>query len=256
MSRCNEGLTGSFTGDNTVAALKAKGYTATDTTGWYVKSGTAASTAMGYFQINKSQSNGNQIYIYATNEITFDNGKTVSLKKTTKNSSSVSACIQNNPLYTLQGAVYEIHQGSATGTVVETLTTNANGEATGTKKYAIGTKLYAVEKTAPSGYLLDTTPVELTVSSGSNVFNVADTPTFDPNSLALTKKGKEGTRIEGAVFKVQFYASNWADSSKLLRTWYCGSSPSFFFIFFVRKSVQKVFCNTASPMYFSFVRML
>ena len=221
-----KGLTGSFTGDNTVAALKAKGYTATDTTGWYVKSGTAASTAMGYFQINKSQSNGNQIYIYATNEITFDNGKTVSLKKTTKNSSSVSACIQDNPLYTLQGAVYEIHQGSATGTVVETLTTNANGEATGTKKYAIGTKLYAVEKTAPSGYLLDTTPVELTVSSGSNVFNVADTPTFDPNSLVLTKKGKEGTRIEGAIFKVQFYASNWADSSKLLRTWYFQSDAT------------------------------
>ena len=221
-----KGLTGSFTGDNTVAALKAKGYTATDTTGWYVKSGTAASTAMGYFQINRSQSNGNQIYIYATNEITFDNGKTVSLKKTTQNSSNVSACIQDNPLYTLQGAVYEIHQGSATGTVVETLITNANGEATGAKKYAIGTKLFAVEKTAPSGYLLNTTPVELTVSSGSNVFNVVDTPTFDPNNLVITKTGKEGTRIEGAVFKVEFFASNWADSSKLLRTWYFQSNAS------------------------------
>lgn len=221
-----KGLTGSFTGDNTVAALKAKGYTATDTTGWYVLSGTAASTAMGYFQINKSQSNGNQIYIYATNEITFDSGSTISLKKTTQNSSSVAACIQDNPLYTLQGAVYEIHQGSATGTVVETLTTNANGEAVGTRKYTLGTKLYAVEKTAPSGYLLNTTPVELTVSSGSNVFNVADTPTFDPNNLVITKTGKEGTRIEGAVFKVEFFASNWADSSKLLRTWYFQSNAS------------------------------
>ena len=93
----------------------------------------------------------NQIYIYATNEITFDSGNTISLKKTTLNASSVAACIQNNPLYTLQGAVYEIHQGSANGTVVETLTTNANGEAAGTKKYPLGTKLYAVEKTAPSG---------------------------------------------------------------------------------------------------------
>ena len=221
-----KGLTGSASGDNTVAAIKAKGYTATNTSGWYVKSGTAASTAMGYFQINRSQSNGNQIYIYATNEITFDSGNTISLKKTTLNASSVAACIQNNPLYTLQGAVYEIHQGSANGTVVETLTTNANGEATGTKKYPLGTKLYAVEKTAPSGYLLNTTPVELTVSSGSNVFNVTDTPTFDPNSLVITKTGDDSVRIAGAVFKVEFFASNWADSSKLLKTWYFQSNAA------------------------------
>lgn len=221
-----KGLADSFTGDNTVAAMKAKGYTAVDATGWYVASGTASSSAMGYFQINKSQSNGNQIYIYATNEITFDNGKTVSLKKTTQNSASVSSCIQDNPLYTLQGAVYEIHQGSANGTVVETLTTNANGEATGTKKYAIGTKLYAVETIAPSGYLLNTTPVELTVSSGANVFNVSDTPTFDPNRLVLTKTGSDSERIAGAVFRLQFYASNWADSSKLLKTWYFASDSN------------------------------
>ena len=231
LARCEvyskeKGLTGSASGDNTVAAIKAKGYTATNTSGWYVKSGTAASTAMGYFQINRSQSNGNQIYIYATNEITFDSGNTISLKKTTLNASSVAACIQNNPLYTLQGAVYEIHQGSANGTVVETLTTNANGEATGTKKYPLGTKLYAVEKTAPSGYLLNTTPVELTVSSGSNVFNVSDTPTFDPNSLVITKTGDDSVRIAGAVFKVEFFASNWADSSKLLKTWYFQSNAA------------------------------
>ena len=219
-------LTGSASGDNTVAAIKAKGYSATDTTGWYVASGTAASTAMGYFQINKSQSNGNQIYIFATNEITFDNGKKISLKKTTQGGSDLTACIQNNPLYTLEGAVYEIHQGSATGTVVETLTTNANGEATGTKTYAIGTKLYAVEKTAPSGYLLNTSPVELTVSSGSNVFNVSDRPTFDPNNLVITKTGSDNTRIAGAVFKAEFFASNWADSAKLLRTWYFQSDAT------------------------------
>ncbi len=231
LARCEvyskeKGLTGSITGDNTLTALKGKGYTPTDTTGWYVASGTASSDAMWYFMINKSQSNGNQIYVFATNEITFDNGKTVSLKKTTQGSSEVLACIQGNPLYTLQGAVYEIHQGSATGTVVETLTTNASGEASGTHKYSIGTKLYAVEKTAPSGYLLNTTPVELTVSAGSNVFNVADTPTFDPNNLVITKTDLEEERIAGAVFKAEFYASNWADSTKLLRTWYFQSNAS------------------------------
>lgn len=215
-----KGVTGSTTGDNTVAAIKAKGYSATDTTGWYVKSGTASSRAMAYFQINKSQSSGNQVYIYGTNEITFDSGKTISLKKTIKGSASAQACMEGNPLYSLQGAVYEIHQGSATGPVVETLTTNANGEATGTRKYEINTKLYAVEVTAPAGYELDPTPVELTIDSGTNVFNVEDKPTFDPNSLVLTKTDEDSERITGAVFKVQFYGSNWADSTKLLKTWY------------------------------------
>ena len=217
-------LTGNATGDNTLSALRAKGYNPTDTTGWFVASGTASSSAMWYFQINRSQSNGNQVYLYATNEITFSSGYTISLKKTTQGNADTLACIRDNPLYTLQGAVYEIHQGSATGTIVETLTTNANGEATGTNRYAVGTKLYAVEKTAPSGYLLNTTPVQLTISTGSNVFNVADRPTFDPNSLKLTKTGNTNVPIEGAVFKVQFFASNWADSTKLLRTWYFQSN--------------------------------
>lgn len=219
-------LTGSVTGDNTVAAIKAKGYSATDTTGWYVKSGTASSSAMSYFQINKSQSSGNQVYIYGTNEITFDSGKTVSLKKTIKGSDSALACMEGNPLYSLQGAVYEIHQSFATGTVVETLTTNANGEATGSRKYEIGTKLYAVEVTAPAGYELDSTPVALTISSGTNVFSVQDKPTFDPNSLVLTKTDEDSERIEGAVFEVQFYGSNWADSTKLLKTWYFQSKAN------------------------------
>lgn len=223
-----KGLTGSATGDNTLSALRAKGFTPTNTTGWFVASGTASSSAMWYFQINKSQSNGNQVYLYATNEITFSSGYIISLKKTTQGNADTLACIQNNPLYTLQGAVYEIHQGSATGTIVETLTTNANGEATGTGRYAAGTKLYAVEKTAPSGYLLSTTPVELTVSTGSNVFNVSDVPTFDPNRLVLNKTGTDDVRIQGAVFKVQFFASNWADSSKLLRTWYFASDANGF----------------------------
>ncbi len=222
-----KGLTGSMTGDNTVNRLKSKlSYTPTNMTGYCVGSGTASYASMNYLQIKKSKSSGNQIYIWASNSITFEQSKTVSLKKTTQGSASVLAAIQDNPLYSLQGAVYEIHQGSATGTVVETLTTNANGEATGTHKYAIGTKLYAVEKTAPSGYLLNTTPVELTVSASSNVFNVSDKPVFDPNSLVINKTGLSSERIAGAVFKVEFYAWTWANPDKLLRTWYFASNSA------------------------------
>ena len=149
----------------------------------------------------------------------------VSLKKTSQGSASVLDAIQGNPLYTLAGAVYEIHEGSATGPVVETLTTNANGEATGTKKYAIGTKLYAVEKTAPSGYLLNSSPVALTVSSGSNVFNVSDTPTFDPARLVIMKTGNENERIEGAVFEFRYYAQYWT-TDKPQRVWYLQSDTN------------------------------
>ena len=148
---------------------------------------------------------------------------TVSLKKTTEGSADVLKCIENNPLYTLRGAVYEIHKGSPTGEITETLTTNVSGEANGTKQYAVGTKLYAVEKTAPSGYLLNTTPVELTVAASGNVFYVKDKPTFDPAALQIKKKGSNGTKISGAVFKAEFYADTWANEDRLLRTWYLKS---------------------------------
>ena len=224
-----KGLTGNAGGDATLAQLKSKlNYTPTNMTGWYVKSGTATYSRVHYLQINRSQSSGNQIYIWSDNEIDFDNGQPVSLKKTSSASASVMACIQGNPRYTLRGAVYEIHQGSATGPVVETLITDANGNATGTVKYAVNTVLYAVEKTAPSGYLLNSTPVPLTVSADSsqNVFNVSDEPTFDPRAFEIKKTGTDSELIQGAIFKADFYASTWMDSTKLLRTWYLKSDSN------------------------------
>ena len=154
--------------------------------------------------------------------------KTISLKKTSSASASVAACIQGNPRYTLQGAVYEIRQGSATGPVVETLTTDANGNATGTVKYAVNTVLYAVEKTAPAGYKLNSTPVLLTVSADSsqNVFNVSDVPTFDPQRLEIKKTGTSSEYIPNTIFKADFYASTWMDSNYLQRTWYLKSDSN------------------------------
>lgn len=154
--------------------------------------------------------------------------KSVRIKKTSSASASVMACIQGNPRYTLQGAVYEIRQGSATGPVVETLTTDANGNATGTVKYAVNTVLYAVEKTAPSGYLLNSTPFPLTVSADSsqNVFNVSDVPTFDPQRLEIKKTGTSSEYIPNTIFKADFYASTWMDSNYLQRTWYLKSDSN------------------------------
>lgn len=144
----------------------------------------------------------------------------VSLKKTASASSTVMECIRDNPLYTLERAVYEIHKGSKDGPLMETLTTNANGEAVGTVKYDIGTVLYAVEVTAPSGYKLSTSATSLTVSSGDNTFHVSDEPTFDPSRMKINKTGVSDEQIAGAVFKVEFYAWTWAKPENLLRTWF------------------------------------
>lgn len=222
------GLTGGMTGDNTLNKIKSQyGYTPTNMSG-YSAVGTATYSNICYVRIDKSTSSGNQAYIWNPTPITFEQSKTVTLRKTANTTTAEWNCIKDNPMYTLQGAVYEIHQGSATGTVVETLTTNAQGIATGTKKYAIGTVLYAVEKTAPSGYLLDTTAHKLTVSAtdSSNVFNVSDRPTFDPAQIKLTKQGLTNVRIKGAVFQVQYHASTWGDDSKLKRTWYFESDAN------------------------------
>ena len=155
----------------------------------------------------------------------------VSLKKTANASANTLACIQDNPLYTLQGAVYEIHLGSDTGPVTETLTTDINGDATGTQRYPIGTTLYAVETAAPSGYLLNTTSAALTVSAGTNELQVTDTPAFDPNVLEIKKTGSTSGYIEGTVFKAEFYAWTWAKSDKLLRTWYLKSDANGYLFF-------------------------
>lgn len=224
-----KGMTGTMTGDNTLNKIKNKyNYTPTNMTGYRVSKGSAKASNVHYMRVEKSQSSGNQCYIWNPIRIEFKRTKTVSLKKTANASSSVLACIQDNPMYTLKGAVYEIHEGSKDGPVTETLTTDANGNAKGTKEYAVGTVLYAVEVKAPSGYLDDEAKHELTVkeTDSQNVFVVSDKPTFDPSSVKLTKEGANNIKIKGAVFQVQYHASTWGDNDKLLRTWYFESDAN------------------------------
>lgn len=219
-----KGLTGSKSGDNTLNLLRGSGFSTTDVTGWYVKSGTASFSNTGYFRIYKSQSSGNQVYVYATNAITFDSGVPVSLVKTSADTDeSVLECIRNNPLYTLKGAVYEIHEGSEDGPVVATLTTDENGKASsGDKRFAVNTVLYAKEIKAPSGYELNERVYSITVSADSsqNVFRVSDKPSFDPSAITIRKTGTSNEWIGGTVFKAEFFAANWENPERLLRTWY------------------------------------
>lgn len=150
-----------------------------------------------------------------------ENAKPVTLKKTINASQTCIDQIKGNPLYSLAGAEYSV---TANGKVVETLKTDANGNAASSQKYAVGTVLTIKETKAPPGYKLDNKTYTYTVTSGDNVISVSDIPVFDP-PFVLTKVDKDTTTpqgdgsFQGAVFKWEFYANNnWSGTPA--RTWY------------------------------------
>ena len=156
-----------------------------------------------------------------------ENSKPVSLKKSINASQSCIDQIKGNPLYSLAGAEYTI---SLNGTVVETIKTDANGNATSAKQYNIGDVLTIKETKAPPGYKLDTKTYTHTVVSGDNLIAVSDIPVFDP-PFVLTKVDKDTTTPQGdgsftgAVFKWEFFENNdW--SGKASRTWYFATDSS------------------------------
>ncbi len=156
-----------------------------------------------------------------------ENSKPVSLKKSINASQACIDQIKNNSLYSLAGAEYTI---SLNGTVMETIKTDANGNAVSAKQYNIGDVLTIKETKAPPGYKLDIKTYTHTVTSGDNVISVSDIPIFDP-PFVLTKVDKDTTTPQGdgsftgAVFKWEFFANNdW--SGKAARTWYFATNAS------------------------------
>lgn len=143
------------------------------------------------------------------------------LKKSINASAACIAQIQGNPMYSLAGAQYQV---SVNGTVTETLTTDANGNAQSSKEYDVGTKLDIKEIKAPPGFKLDTRTYTLTITSGENVISVSDEPVFDP-PFAITKVDKDTTKpqgdgsFSGAVFKWEYFP-NMSWSGTPLRTWH------------------------------------
>ena len=150
-----------------------------------------------------------------------ENSKPVSLKKSINASQDCIDQIKDNDLYSLAGAEYTI---SLNGAVVETLVTDANGNATSTKQYNIGDVLTVKETKAPKGYKLDTKTYTHTVTSGENLISVSDIPIFDP-PFVLTKVDKDTTTPQGdgsftgAVFKWEYFPNNnWSGTPT--RVWY------------------------------------
>lgn len=156
-----------------------------------------------------------------------ENSKPVSLKKSVNASQSCIDQIKGNPLYSLAGAEYTV---SLNGKVVETLVTDANGNATSTKQYNIGDVLTIQETKAPKGYKLDTKTYTHTVTSGENLISVSDIPIFDP-PFVLTKVDKDTTTpqgdatFSGAVFKWEYFPNNdWSGTPA--RVWYFATDSS------------------------------
>ena len=134
-----------------------------------------------------------------------------------------------NSGYSLKGAQYGVYASEADAKSdknrLETLTTNANGDAASGKRYALGKKLYFKELTASPGYFLDPNIYSLTIaSSGGNAITVKEVPGSDSGHLRICKVSDEGTKPEtitesAAVFKVEFFANaDW--SGKATRTWF------------------------------------
>ena len=174
--------------------------------------------ASGNVQVKEVTVSGGTSNVTLTNA---ENAKQVTLKKTINATQACIDQIKGNPLYSLAGAEYSV---TVNGKVVETLKTDANGNATSSQKYAVGTVLTIKETKAPAGYKLDTKTYTYTVTSGDNVISVSDVPVFDP-PFVLTKVDKDTTTPQGdgsftgAVFKWEFFAnSNWSGAAT--RTWY------------------------------------
>ena len=156
-----------------------------------------------------------------------ENSKPVSLKKSINASQSCIDQIKSNPLYSLAGAEYTV---SLNGKVVETLVTDASGNAASTKQYNIGDVLTIKETKAPKGYKLDTKTYTHTVTSGENLVSVSDIPIFDP-PFVLTKVDKDTTTpqgdatFSGAVFKWEYFPNNdWSGTPA--RVWYFATDTS------------------------------
>ncbi len=123
---------------------------------------------------------------------------------------------------TLAGAVYGIYQG---GTLVDTYTTDANGQFTTTEYYICGDD-WTVKEISPSeGYLLDETEYHVDAEAENFVLELNAAPAItsyeEPvyNQIAIVKHTDNGstgieTPEDGAVFQVYLTSAGSYDNAK------------------------------------------
>ena len=110
----------------------------------------------------------------------------------------------------LAGAVFQICD--AMGTVIAEETTDASGQAVfrGVKSFADGYTYRLIELTAPDGYVLDSTPVPVKITSwqtdtdGTRYYelDVENEPILKSTSFSIQKTDGDGQAVSGAEFSV------------------------------------------------------
>ncbi|MCF0260605.1 MAG: LPXTG cell wall anchor domain-containing protein, partial [Erysipelotrichaceae bacterium] len=140
-----------------------------------------------------------------------------------KKAGANQALTENNPLYSLNGAQFEVK--NAEGASVGILTTDASGQSNTLSDLPAGT--YTVTETkAPAGYAIEVVPVNVTVQTNQTAeAAVSDQPMYVPVNIVVSKLDASSQKpIEGVQFTLKYYALNSdtdpaADSQTPVRTW-------------------------------------
>ena len=137
--------------------------------------------------------------------------------------SSNPDCSDNNSMYSLEGAQYDVYDTQ--GQVVDTITTDENGYGCSHELVAGYYKVW--ERSAPKGYALDTQGHAVDVLAGdTQTLNVVDIPQNDPVQISVRKQDAQtgnaspqgAATLEGTEFTLKFYASD-SVSGTPARTW-------------------------------------
>ena len=137
--------------------------------------------------------------------------------------SSNPDCSDNNSMYSLEGAQYDVYDTQ--GQVVDTITTDENGYGCSHELLPGYYKIW--ERSAPKGYALDTQGHAVDVLAGdTQTLNVVDIPQNDPVRMVVQKvdadtqtpTGEGAGTLEGAEFTLKFYPRESA-TGEPARTW-------------------------------------
>lgn len=137
--------------------------------------------------------------------------------------SSNPDCSDNNSMYSLEGAQYDVYDTQ--GQVVDTITTDENGYGCSHELLPGYYKVW--ERSAPKGYALDTQGHAVDVLAGdTQTLNVVDIPQNDPVRMVVQKvdadtqtpTGEGAGTLEGAEFTLKFYPRESA-TGEPARTW-------------------------------------
>lgn len=152
---------------------------------------------------------------------------TVVLTKTSANPEMTNG----NSCYSLAGAVYGVYSDAACTQLIETMTTDANGQCSSS---SLEKAQYYVKEISPSqGYLLDTRVYTIPARGGRAILNVTEQPGNDPVSITITKITDDPATtlpsLEGTQFTIKFYGGQYSSVSELpsapLRTWVIETKP-------------------------------